>query len=88
MVGNVIDGKLSGQHDIESYANVNRSMSTSQPPTKKAGTWSADDKEKIILSATLCLVVGIIQVKLKVQFCTFFSLFHKIVTLPIPRLWR
>jgi hypothetical protein len=62
MVGNVIDGRISG-HYVTSQTNINGSMlNESTPLTEMSGGWSAEDKEKIILSATLCLVVGIMQV--------------------------
>ena len=61
MVGNVIDGKISGQYG-KSQTNLNGSMIDESPTSGMSGGWSAEDKEKIVLSATLCLVVGIMQV--------------------------
>ena len=62
MVGTVIDGKIGSKH-ITSQSNVNGSIlneSKSSPGMSEG--WSVEDKEKIILSATLSLVVGIMQV--------------------------
>ncbi|CAB4028337.1 sulfate transporter-like isoform X1, partial [Paramuricea clavata] len=75
MVGNVIDGRISG-HYAASQTNINGSMlNESTPLTEMSGGWSAEDKEKIILSATLCLVVGIMQTAmgfLRLGFITIF----------------
>ncbi len=63
MVGSVIDAKMSGYNFI-SQTNNNGSMSNeSTPSTGMSGEeWSPEDKQKILLSITLCLVVGIMQV--------------------------
>ena len=62
MVGNVIDGKISSQH-VTSQANNNGSSSNVTTPSPgMSGGWSEEDREKIMLSATLSLVVGIMQV--------------------------
>lgn len=63
MVGNVINAKTGGLNSVLSRTYVNGSMmNESSSATEMSGGWSAEDREKIILSVTLCLVVGMIQV--------------------------
>lgn len=62
MVGSVIDGKINSQH-ITSQTNINGStLNESKSSPGMSDGWSEVDKEKIILSATLSLIVGIVQV--------------------------
>lgn len=61
MVGNVIEKKMDELGHGVSDSPSNSSNTTLSPPTS-SGAWSALDKEKIIYSVTLSMVVGIIQV--------------------------
>ena len=67
MVGNVIDARSSSHHDPSSTNHTESILNESSRST--SGSWSAEDKEKILLSVTLCLVVGIMQVMYKKFFC-------------------
>ena len=60
MVGDVIQKRMSELEVSDSSSNSTLAFNVSTP----SGMWTAKDKEKIILSATLSLVVGVIQVYL------------------------
>jgi hypothetical protein len=62
MVGSVIDGRISSQQGTSQPIINGSTINESKTLSGMSGSWSAEDKEKIVLSATLCLVVGIIQV--------------------------
>ncbi|XP_028401981.1 pendrin-like isoform X2 [Dendronephthya gigantea] len=75
MVGNVIDARTAGQTTVASQIVNGSMMNESSSANEISGGWSAEDREKIILSVTLCLVVGIMQTVMGILRLGFITIF-------------